>query len=164
MSDWTKQAEEMIHTWTEAQKRMRDTWMEAIQNLGGPQSTEMWARATTAWEETVKRTLEAQAQWARMWVESFTSTPNAPKEITELAHQGQEIMKQWTEAQQRLWEGWFEMVRNFDASKLATTWDKQGAQNMMQVWQESTQKALNAQAEWIRRWVSIAQSAGQPNK
>lgn len=156
MKDWTKQAEDMMQAWTAAQKQMRDTWLEAIQNMSGPQAGEMWTKATQAWEDSVKRALDAQAEWTRLWVESFTSSPGTSREATEWAQQGREIMNHWAEAQKSLWEGWFDMVKKIDASQIAGSWDKEGGQNLMQMWQDTTQKALEAQSEWMRRWSSLA--------
>ncbi len=158
MDNWTKQAEDMVKTWTDAQKKMNETWLEALQSMGSPKSGEMWTKATGAWEQSVKQALDAQTEWSRMWLNSFTSSPNMPKEAVEWAKQGQAIMSQWTESQKRLWEGWLDLVKKMDVSQISTNWDAAGAQNLLKTWQDATQKAMEAQAEWIRRMTSMTQS------
>lgn len=164
MTDWTKQAEDMIQTWVDAQKKLRDSWLEAMQGLGGPQSKEVWAKATSAWEESIKRVFEAQSEWLSLWAANFTSKPNTSSEVAEWAKQGQEMMGHWAEAQKRLWESWFEMVKKIDPSQLSGTWDKDAGQNLIKAWQENTQKVLDSQAEWVRRWASMGPSDKTPKK
>lgn len=164
MKDWTKQAEDMIQMWADAQKKMRDSWLEAMQNLGGPQSTETWSKVTGAWDDAMKRALEAQSEWTRLWVGSFTPTSGTSTEVMDWAKQGQEMMTHWAETQKRIWESWFEMVKKIDVSQISGTWDKDAGQNLLKAWQENTQKVLDAQSEWVSRWTSAGQTGKKTEK
>jgi aspartate aminotransferase-like enzyme len=155
MIDWTKQAEEMAKSWAETQKKMWDNWLGVMQQEKG-QATEVWEKTVGAWEETVKNTLNVQAEWTRMWADSLKSIEGAPKEVSEWAAQAQEMAKQWGEAQKQLWDNWFAMVKKVEPAKMSGDWSEEG-QKMFKTWQESTQKMMEAQTEWVRRWAAQAE-------
>ena len=152
--DWSKQAEETVKTWTETQQKMWNSWLETVGQVSVPsQATEVWQKTLETWEGAVKNTLDAQAEWAQMWAESFKTTSGIPKEIVEWAQQAQEMNKHWSDAQQQLWQSWFEVVRKIDPAKMGETWDKEG-QKVFKAWQESAQKLTEEQLKWARKWTA----------
>ena len=156
--EWTKQAEDMWKTWTEAQQKMWDECLNAMKGFGKLQPTEVWGKSVEAMEEALKRTLDAQVEWTRLWAGSFTTVGGASKEMVEGARQGQDMIKRWAEAQKQIWDGWFQIVRKLDPSALGGNWDQE-SQKLFQAWKEGVQKALDAQGEWARFW-----TAGQAGK
>ena len=147
--EWMKQAEEMTKTWTEAQKKMWDNWLKTTQQSFGPsQVPEIWQKMVETWEGSVESTLDAQAEWMRMWANNLSSIEGTPKETVD---QVQEMAKRWSESQKQLWASWFEMARKFDPAKMPGLGEETG-QQFFQVWQESAQKVMDAQAEWVRTW------------
>ena len=150
--EWMKQAEEIFKTWTETQKAMWDDWMKTTQSFGKTRATDSWKRTVDAWEESVKKSLQLQMEWSKVWAESFTSVKGTPKELQEWARQGQEIMSRWAETQMQLWTAWFDMVKKLDPTALGGTSEKE-SDNMLNLWQENLKTLLNAQAEWGRVWM-----------
>lgn len=151
MMDWTKQTEDMTKTWVDAQKKMWDNWLGGMQPVDKTQVVELWAKTVSTWEEAVKNTLSAQADWTRAWVDNLKSIEGAPKEVNEWAQQAQEMNNRWSETQKQLWDSWFALVKKFDPTTLNSDWSGEG-QKFYKTWQESTQQMLNTQAEWMRRW------------
>jgi hypothetical protein len=150
--EWAKQTEDMFKTWADVQRRMWDDWLKGVQAFGpsGPAGPDQaWEQTLDTWEEAVKKTLDAQVQWTRLWSESFASVKGTPGEMAEWARQGQNMMKRWAETQRQLWVGWFEMVRKLRPSGFGWNWEKEG-QRFHQAWQDTVQKTLDAQAEWAR--------------
>ena len=156
--EWTKQTEDMFKTWTEAQTKMWNEWLRAMQGFSRPQASEAWGKSVQAWEESVKKTLDAQDEWTRLWAASFTTVGGTPKETVEWARQGQEMVRRWVETQKQLWEGWFQIAKRLDPSKTGGSWDQEG-QKFLQAWQDAVKKGMESQAEWTRVW-----TAGQAGK
>jgi hypothetical protein len=149
--EWAKQTEDMFKTWADVQKKMWDDMLKGTQGLWGSQPTQVWEKTMDAWEESVKKTLDAQVEWSRLWADGFTTAKGTPTEMAEWARQGQEMIKQWAETQRRLWEGWFDMTRKLRPSGFGANWPLEG-QRFVQAWQDAVQKALDTQAEWARLW------------
>lgn len=146
--DWTKQSEEMMKAWTDTQKKMWDNWLDMVQKgTGQSQAGEIWQKTIEMWEKTVKSSLDAQTEWTRTWVESLSGTEGVSDEVVEWAKQAQDMSKRWSETQQQLWQGWFDMVKKADASKMAGAWGEE-SQNAFKTWQESAQKMMDAQKQW----------------
>lgn len=157
--EWTKQSEEMFRTWTDTQTKMWNDWLKAIQGFGKSPSSQVWDKTLDAWDESIKKILDAQNDWTKRWTESFTANQSTPKEMVEWAKQGQEMSSRWTETQRQLWTGWFQVVRRLDpTAATGMSWAGEG-QKFLQGWQDAVQKAMDSQAEWVRQW-----SAGQGQK
>jgi hypothetical protein len=156
--EWTKQTEDLFKTWTDAQTKMWNDWLKAMQGFGRPQASQVWEKTIEAWEESIKRTFDAQKDWSRRWAESFTASKGAPKEMIDWAKQGQDMMTHWTDTQKQLWESWFQIIKRLDPSAPGMNWGGEG-QKFVQSWQDAVQKALDTQAEWLRLW-----TAGQGGK
>ncbi len=138
----TQQAADMVKTWTEDQKNLWEGWLKNVQGLRTDQGAEVWGKTVQAWEESVKRTLDAQAEGTRNWVESLVAAPGVPKEAAAQSKQGQEMLQHWTTAQKQLWEGWFQIVKQFDPARGAETWATDG-QKMVHTWQADMQKVMD---------------------
>lgn len=150
--EWTKQVEDMFKSWTEAQTKMCNDWLKAMQGFGKSQSSQVWEKTVEAWDESIKKTLDAQTDLTQRWAESFTTSKGASKEMVEWAKQGQDMFKRWNETQKLLWASWFEIVKKFDPSTArGMDWGREG-QKFQQGWQEAIQKDLDTQAEWVRLW------------
>ena len=159
--EWTKQAEDMFKTWAETQQKMWDEWLKTMKGFGKSQPTDVWGKSVDALEDALKRTLDAQVEWTRLWASSLTTVSGAPREMAEWARQGQDMVRRWAEAQKQLWDGWFQTVRKLDPAALGGNWDQDG-QKFFKAWQEGVQKALDAQAEWARPWTE--QAPGKKSK
>jgi len=86
-----------------------------------------------------------------------------PEQVMESTGQYQKMSEQWLDTQQQLWSNWFEMLKNFDFSKLTTSWSGAGT-DPMKIWQESSQKIMEAQADWMRAWVNAFSAPGEKDE
>ena len=151
--EWTKQAEEIFKTWTDTQKKMWDEWIKATQSFGKPHATDAWKRTVEAWEDSLKKNLHLQMEWTKLWAESFNNVKSTPKELHDLARQGQEMMTRWAETQIQLWTAWFDIVKKLEPNALGGSWEKE-SEKVLTIWQDSLKKALDAQTEWGRVWTA----------
>lgn len=156
--EWAKQAEHIFRTWTDVQKNLWDDWLKGVQGLANAHPADVWVKTAEAWEDSVKKTLDAQVQWTQLWVDSIASVQGTPQEKAEWAHQGQAMMQRWIDTQRQLWDGWFQVVKRLSPSLAGESWDREG-QQFLQAWQEAIQKALDAQVNWVHFW-----SMGQARK
>jgi hypothetical protein len=152
--DWAKQSEEMMKSWTETQQKMWGSWFDTMQK-SGPQNqmVEMWQKTVEMWQKTVEGGLKAQSDWTRTWVESLNGQEGVSDGIVEWAKQAQEMNKQWTDTQQQLWQGWFELVKKVDPASMGNGWEEEG-QKLFNSWQASAQKMIDAQKEWLNTWTA----------
>lgn len=147
----TKQAQEIFNTWIDTQKKMWDEWFKATQGFGKAQGTEAWRKTVEVWEQSLKKNLNLQMEWTKLWADGFTSVHGTPEELLGWAQQGQDMMRRWAETQIQLWEGWFGVVKKLDPSILSGNWEQE-SQKVVLIWQEAVKKALDAQVEWGRVW------------
>ncbi len=148
--EWTKQSQDMFKTWTDTQKKMWEDWFQTMQGLGASQPNEVWKKTVDGWSDSINKTLDAQAEWIRVWADTAGTAKNMPKETAEWAKQGHDMMKRWTETQKQLWTTWFDIVRKLDPGK---NWGQDG-QKFLQGWQDAVKKAADTQAEWARLWTA----------
>ena len=151
-NEWNKQMEEMVRNWTDMQRQMWDQWLQSVKSTGfpGASGAEEWQkeyqRQLEAWEKAVRDALEAQLTWTREFTNKAGSSEHAPEAMNEMLRQSQEMMKSWTEAQAKLWDAWFDSVKNMDPSQMAGQWETDG-QQVLKAWQEATQRAQDALRE-----------------
>lgn len=75
---------------------------------------------------------------------------------TDWTKQAEDIVKTWTGSQQKIWEGWLEILRSTGSSPNSDVWEK-----TISTWQDSVKSALDAQVTWTKFWAdSISSSAG----
>lgn len=167
MSDWTKQTEQFVNTWTSAQKDMWDNWLSAAQTMSkGVNLSALEAerqKVIDSWEASVKKGLEAQAEWAKMWADTLADNKNTPKPMLEWAKQMHEMMKSWSASQEQLSHVWFEMVKKMDSTGLSGNWENQGAE-LMKAWQDAAQKALEAQQNMSKYWADASATAQKSSR
>ena len=150
--------EKLVKAWVATQRKLLTNWIDM---LGGAAADapglSVWQQTVEAWQNSVKQTLDSQAQWIGEWVESLSSFQGPPEELRERARQGQDVLQRWTEAQQQLWQGWFDMVRNFvpgagsGSASGAASQAGQASRGMITLWSDTARKLIETQAEWVRR-------------
>ncbi|MGH2703754.1 MAG: hypothetical protein ACRDJ4_01260 [Actinomycetota bacterium] len=145
--DTTKQAGGLFKTWTDTQVKVWDSWVQALRGSAGFNATEGWehVQKTTleTWEDAVRKALDAQSEWARVWTEGFVGGERTPEEVAEGARVVQEMVRSWIEAQQQLWEKWFDL-----AKKVTPATFTRGFEKVTEAWQQALRKATEAQREW----------------
>ncbi len=120
----------MMESWSETQQKMIDQWMEMIEEQGTQQQANVWRQTLSVWEASVKRTMEAQNATLNSWISQMKDIEGMPEEATEHVDEGRAIMRQWTDTQTKLWEKWFETMRQMDPSRYESDWDDMMKQSM----------------------------------
>lgn len=152
MSDWTKQAEEVVKTWTKAQQELWETWRSSVQQVGATQqATESWDKAVDFWKESVQKSLNVQIEWANLWANSVKGQANVPKELSQWTDQVVSTLKTWTESQGQLWENIIDSTKQAAPEAVVHRLDE-GAKVAFDTWQNAVQKAIEAQKELSKYW------------
>jgi small-conductance mechanosensitive channel len=148
--------EKLVKAWVATQRTLLTNWIDTLGGATpGAPGMGVWQQTVESWQSSVKQTLDAQATWMRDWTESLATFQGTPDELRDRARQGQEVMRRWTEAQQQLWQGWFEMARNFapGVSTGAGT-GAQAGQHVVELWTDTARKLMETQAEWVQRFTT----------
>jgi hypothetical protein len=90
----------------------------------------------------------ALSEWLRDWTGRVQVTSGSPTELRKNVQEAQLLLLRWTEAQQHLWQGWFQLVQQIGPLLEA---DSQADEHLLSSLQESGQAIVNAQEEWVRR-------------
>ena len=70
--------------------------------------------------------------------------------------QAEEMVKAWTEVQQRIWESWLTPLSSMQGGMAGDAYQK-----ALDAWEGAVIKALDAQVDWTRHWVE-GMSTTQP--
>ena len=143
--------ETLITTWSDAQQKMLIGWIDLLQGTGQPSRTMVWSETVKTWKSTVQETLDAQARWLRDWTGRVQVTSGSPTELRKNVQQAQVLLLRWTEAQQHLWQGWFQLVQQLGPLLEAGS---QADEHLLSSLQESGWAIINAQTEWMRHWTT----------
>src|SRR2546425_10256089 len=102
--------ETLMTSWADAQQKMLVGWLDLLQGTEQPSRKMVWCETVKAWQSAVQETLDAQARWLQGWIGRVQVTSGSPTELRKNVQQAQVLLLRWTEAQQRLWQGWFQFV------------------------------------------------------
>src|SRR5215471_8457025 len=70
------------------------------------------------------------------------------------------LVMTWADAQQKVLEGWLDLMRGMERPSLAVTWNE-----TVKAWQSAVQETLDAQARWLRDWARRLQvTSGSPTE
>src|SRR5437773_7147723 len=143
--------ETILKTWSETQQKLLADWLDTLRKLGGTPTLELWRQTVDTWQNSVKETVDARAEYTRQLTETLAKAKGTPEEFRELAREGREQLQHWAEAERDLWKGWFNAVReiNFRPEPGAGA---QAGRDLVQLWQDSAHKMIDAQAALVRRW------------
>jgi hypothetical protein len=147
--------ETILKTWSETQQKLLNDWLDTLRKLGGTPTLELWRQTVDTWQNSVKETVDARAEYTRQLTETLAKAKGTPEEFRELAREGREQLQHWAEAERDLWKGWFDVAREINFRPEPGT-GAQAGKDLVQLWQESTHKMIDAQAALIRRWTGGA--------
>jgi hypothetical protein len=145
------QEESLMATWASAQQKVLEGWFDLVQGMERTSRAVTWNETMKAWQIAVQETLDAQARWLRDWAGRVQVTSGSPTELRKSVQQAQVLLLRWTEAQQQLWQGWFHLVQQLGPVPEA---GPQAEDGLIQTLRESGQAIVNAQAEWVQRWMA----------
>ena len=124
-----------------------------MRGLGGTQSLATWRQTVEAWQKAVNETLDVQTEWTRNWTETLASTKGTPEELRSQLRQGQEQMQRWIDTERRLWQVWFDIVKDINFGMQPRT-GTQAGKNLVQVWQDAASKMTDMQSSLVRQWTT----------
>ena len=110
-----------------------------------------WNETVKAWQTAVQETLDAQTRWLRDWSGRVQVTSGSPTELRKKVQEAQVLLLGWTEAQQLLWQNWFDLVQQLGPLLEAGS---QADEHLLSRLRESGRAIINAQEEWVRRWTA----------
>jgi hypothetical protein len=143
------QAESLVLTWADEQQKVMEGWLDLMKGAERPSHAVTWNETVKAWQTAVQETLDAQARWLRDWTGRVQVTSGSPTDLRKNVQQAQVLLLRWTEAQQHLWQGWFQLVQQLGPLLES---DFQIDEHLLSSLQESGQAMINAQSEWVRLW------------
>jgi hypothetical protein len=120
-------------------------WLTPLKQMAGGTAGEEYLKSLETWETAVRKALDAQGEWARLWAEAV-SGGKVPNEAW--AGQAEGLMKTWTETNRELWERWMAGFKAMAPSVGAGTemWQKQ-TEVVMKAWQEAVQSTQKFYSE-----------------
>jgi len=143
--------ESLVTAWADAQQQLLTGWLDLMQGKGQPSRSMAWNETVKVWQTSVDGTLDAQARWLREWTGRVQVTSGSPTELRKNVQRAWVLLLRWVEAQQQLWQGWFDLVQQLgpllEAGSLAD-------EHLLSSLQESGQAIMNAQTEWVRLWMA----------
>src|SRR3989442_9278838 len=143
--------ESLVATWAEAQQNLLTGWLDLVQGTEQPSRKMAWNETVKAWQTAVNGTLDAQARWLRDWSGRVQVTSGSPTELRKKVQEAQVLLLGWTEAQQLLWQNWFDLVQQLGPLLEAGS---QADEHLLSRLRESGRAIINAQEEWVRRWTA----------
>ena len=162
-ADWAEQTQEMVNNWTEMQKKVWSVYFDSMNEMRKSPSEKLWDQTVSAGQQAIKNSFSAQQEFLSSWVNYIKGIEGVPEQVMESSDQYQKMSEQWLDTQQQLWANWFEMLKNFDFSKLTATWSGAGT-DPMKMWQDGAQKIVEAQADWMRAWVNAFSAPGEEDE
>ena len=151
--DESRPSANLIKTWADTQMLLLTNWFDTMRGLGATPSLAAWHQTVEAWQKSVKETLDVQAEWARNWTEKLASAKGNPEELRGLLRQGQEQMQRWIDTERRLWQVWFDIVKDINFGMQPRT-GTQAGKNLVQVWQDAVSKMTDMQSSLVRQWTT----------
>lgn len=149
--DWSEQMESMMKVWMNTQKSMWNSFFENMQTAGKSQSSKVWEQTLNIGEQVMDNIFKSQEEWMQAWIEGLEKIEGMPDAGLNYAKQLQEMARNWSETQKKLWTNWIANLRSFDPNKKPGSWES-SMDNLFNTWQESTRKIMETQAEWMETW------------
>ncbi len=113
MKDWMNP--DVFGAWDEAQKRLWESLSNILPASAPPQGMTLWRESylnnLAAWENAVKKVLDAETAWVGQLADRVGSAEGFPEPVSGLNQQMEEAMRRWVQAQNQLWGECFEMLR-----------------------------------------------------
>ncbi len=145
------QEDSLVTTWASAQQKVLAGLLDLMQGAERPSHAMTWNETVKAWQTAVQETLDAQARWLRDWTGRVQVTSGSPTDLRKNVQQAQMLLLRWIEAQQHLWQGWFDLVQHLGPLLEAGS---QADEHLLHTLRESGQAIINAQTEWMRSWTT----------
>jgi hypothetical protein len=152
--NWADEAEKILKTWADTQEQLWKSWAPP-ETSESPEDA--WSRGLELWQQSIRQTLEAQAEAMKMWANLAQQGGATAPEFGRYFPALQAMFGQWTTAQQQLWSQWVETLKSIDPGKLHDKWQDQGDE-LMQQFSESTNQMMDAQQKAMAQFLEAFRS------
>jgi len=133
----------LIETWMEQQQKLWQSWMQNVQQAsGGSSPAQPWTQGLSHWQEAVDQTLETQKKAIRAWADQVAMVEGAPEEMKRWASDGVNVVDQWTDAQHKMWQQWFELMGHTGGG------GEEQATRLMAGWEQMATQMQELQRQW----------------
>ena len=153
--------ESLILIWAEALRRLLAPWLELWQESEKPAGSLIWKITIGTWQTAVHETLAAQNRWLLELNERLHVTSGSPTDLRKNVQQALVLLLGWTEVQQQLWEGWFNLFQRFEP--LFET-GKPLDESMYASLKFSGEALIRKQEELIRHWLEDRNTVSREEK
>lgn len=147
----SKSLSDMMQMWSTTQQQIWSSWVETTQGIGRAPTPDLRGKIIATWEQSVRQTLNAQAEWLQAWMESAKNMQGMPENARDWLTQGQQGLQQWHAAQRQLWERLFDMLRQAAPDTTPRTLE-QASGEIFQAWQDAARQILENQLQWVSAW------------
>ena len=150
----------LINDWMQGQQKLWQDWVQSVQQAAGGAagSGPPWTQGLSRWQEAVEKTLETQKQATRAWAEQVAKMEGAPDEMKRWASEGVNLVDQWTDAQHKLWQQWFDLMGK--SSPAAGMPGEEHVKQLMSGWEQMAGQMQALQRQWASA-LSGMQPGGQ---
>lgn len=100
------EAQESMQRWLGYQNQLWDQLLDLVRESGDPDSRE----GLREWQNTMQESLDRQMNLMQEWADSKTFEKMSRKELTKISDQIEKSIESWIEAQQQLWDHWFQTL------------------------------------------------------
>jgi hypothetical protein len=158
MLEWDEQISEFQHNWVKQQQELLGDWLGTLQNAGNAPPACMWQDAVGVMEQQVNSVLAVQKQSLLSLAENSKHIQGMPDAYSQWLQQLEKGLELWTEAQQRLWQVWFEMLRSTAPAAQTQT----PGEALVKNWQDMARRAISVQEQWLTNWTGPRTAAEKP--
>jgi hypothetical protein len=151
--NWSEAAVDMVKTWTNAHQKLWAGWLDTMQGIGRAPTPNLRGQIIDTWQKSVDYTLDAQAEWLKVWATNVVRMEGAPESVKEFTSRSHDAMTQWNEAQRELWKNLFDVLQQAGPETTAYSLERD-SQDVFRTWQESTRKIMEQQMAWLSGQIS----------
>lgn len=151
----------LILVWAEALRRLLAHWLELWQGSEKPAGHLIWKITIETWQTAVHETLAAQNRWLLELNERLHVTSGSPTDLRKNVQQALVVLLGWTEVQQQLWEGWFNLFQRFEPLLENGQPLDETLQSNLQL---SGEALICKQEELIRHWLEDRSTVSREEK
>lgn len=145
----------LITDWIQGQQKLWQEWMQNVQQAPGAGSgAQPWTQGLSRWQEAVEQTLETQKQATRAWAEQVAKVEGAPEEMKRWASEGVKLVDQWSDAQRKLWQQWFDLM-----GKTSPASGMPGEEHLRQLmggWDQMAEQMQTLHRQWLSAFSGLS--------
>ena len=145
----------LMQNWMEQQQKMWHDWLQIMQQAaGGGSAAQPWTQGLGRWQEAVEQTLDTQKQAIRAWADQVAGVEGAPEEMKRWASEGVKVMDQWTDAQHKMWQQWFELM-----GRSGSGGGEDQVKQLTSGWEQMASQMQELQRQWASAFSGMAEVA-----